>query len=184
MDRTIRLAVMEQDLAELEYGLNTMLGAKGVRISGGQRQRAAAARMFVRDPELLVFDDLSSALDVETEKTLWERVFDRSDATCLVVSHRKAALRRADHIVVLRDGHVEAEGQLDELLGSCEEMQRLWHGDLAPTKPEYTPPRQSMPAASEEFDLELEKALDQVFEKALDQTFEEAFDQTLERTHS
>ena len=69
----LRLAVMEPDLARMEHGLETMVGAKGVRLSGGQIQRAAAARMFVRAPELLVFDDLSSALDVETERTLWER---------------------------------------------------------------------------------------------------------------
>ncbi|HUT17884.1 MAG TPA: ABC transporter ATP-binding protein, partial [Anaerolineae bacterium] len=84
----LRLAVMEPDLAELEHGLDTLLGAKGVKLSGGQRQRTAAARMFVRDPELLVFDDLSSALDVETERTLWERVFEQRQSTCLVVSHR------------------------------------------------------------------------------------------------
>ena len=53
---------------------DNLVGAKGVRLSGGQIQRAAAARMFVRAPELLVFDDLSSALDVETERSLWERI--------------------------------------------------------------------------------------------------------------
>jgi ABC-type multidrug transport system fused ATPase/permease subunit len=132
----IRLAVMEQDLEELEDGLDTVIGAKGVKISGGQRQRTAAARMFVRDPELLVFDDLSSALDVETEQALWERVFGRRDATCLVVSHRRPAFRRADHIVVLKDGRVEAEGGLDELLETCEEMRRLWAGDLGAAEPE------------------------------------------------
>jgi ATP-binding cassette, subfamily B, bacterial len=94
-------------------------------------QRAAAARMFVRAAELLVCDDLSSALDVETERTLWERLFARRASTCLVVSHRRAVLQRADHIIVLKEGKVQAEGRLDDLLATCEEMQRLWRGDIA-----------------------------------------------------
>lgn len=127
-------AVLDDDLAELEGGLDTLLGAKGVKLSGGQRQRAAAARMFVRDPELLVFDDLSSALDVDTERTLWERVFAQSGATCLVVTHRRAALRRADQVIVLKEGRVEARGNLEELLATCEEMRRLWAGDISASK--------------------------------------------------
>jgi ATP-binding cassette subfamily B protein len=129
----IRLAVLESDVAGLAQGLDTLVGPKGVRLSGGQVQRAAAARMYVRTPELLVFDDLSSALDVETEQLLWDRLDEQRqarDLTCLVVSHRRAALRKAGRVIILKGGKVEAQGTLEELLETSEEMQRLWKGEF------------------------------------------------------
>ncbi|EHB63803.1 MULTISPECIES: ABC transporter ATP-binding protein [Paenibacillus] len=130
LDRALYAAVMEEDIKHLQDGLETMVGPRGVKLSGGQAQRTAAARMLVRDAELYVFDDLSSALDVETERKLWERLFrERRGATCLVVSHRRAALNHADHIIVLNGGVIEAEGTAEELLRSSESFRQLWYGE-------------------------------------------------------
>ncbi|MPZ27891.1 MAG: ATP-binding cassette domain-containing protein [Micromonosporaceae bacterium] len=144
LTRALELATFEQDLAGMPDGLDTLVGPRGVRLSGGQVQRATAARALVRSPDLLVVDDLSSALDVETEQLLWERIAGaardgQGPATLLVISHRRAALERADQVVVLDRGQVVGTGPLTELLRTCPEMRRLWSEELVVEAEEQAP---------------------------------------------
>ena len=121
------LAVLEDDIRQLGSGLETLVGTRGVTLSGGQVQRAAAARMFATRPELLVFDDASSALDVRTEHTFWERLFASGRHTCLAVSHRLEAYRHATEIIVLDQGRIGARGTLRELLRDSPLFREVWH---------------------------------------------------------
>ncbi|HKY66628.1 MAG TPA: ABC transporter ATP-binding protein, partial [Acidimicrobiales bacterium] len=106
LEHALWLTCLDEDLAEMPHGVGTVIGPKGLRLSGGQVQRAGAARALVRRPQLLVVDDLSSALDVDTEARLWDRVAEGGFATALLVSHRPHVLERADRVVRLDRGRV------------------------------------------------------------------------------
>ena len=82
--------------------------------------------MLLGDSDLLVIDNLSSALDVETERLLWSRLLDGRKRTILAVSHRRTALRQADKILVLRNGKLVASGTVSELLASSADFRELW----------------------------------------------------------
>lgn len=126
LEEAVAAAVLEPDLAEFPQGLDTQVGSRGLKLSGGQVQRTAAARMFARRPELLVLDDISSALDNETEAELWRRLFARRGATVLCVSNRRAALEQADQILLLDEGRLVAAGPLSQLLETSPVMRELW----------------------------------------------------------
>jgi ATP-binding cassette subfamily B protein len=123
----LRGAMLERDVAALPNGTETLVGTRGVNLSGGQVQRTAIARMLVREADLMVIDDVSSALDVETERDLWASLRARPGATYLAVSHRRTVLTQADQIIVLKEGQVVARGPLDLLLATSAEMRALWH---------------------------------------------------------
>jgi ATP-binding cassette subfamily B protein len=105
IERALRMAAIAEDVAAFPEGTATTIGPRGLRLSGGQRQRLATARALVHAPELVVLDDVSSALDVETELRLWDELA-AVGATVLAVSHREVAFDRADQVVHLEAGRV------------------------------------------------------------------------------
>jgi ABC-type multidrug transport system fused ATPase/permease subunit len=111
-DTALRSAVgtarLDRDVATMEAGLDTRIGARGMRLSGGQAQRAAIARALARRPRLLILDDVSSALDVETERDLWDRLAADPELTLLVITNRPVTLARADQVLRLDQGRIVA----------------------------------------------------------------------------
>ena len=108
IDCVIATAALGRDISTMPNGLDTAVGTQGFRLSGGQKHRVAAARMILRKPQLLVFDDLSSALDIKTEEQLWNSLLRPSNNnqsfTCLAVSHRRSVLDLADQIIFMKAG--------------------------------------------------------------------------------
>ena len=111
----------------LEDGYNTYIGERGVKLSGGQKQRLSIARIFLKNPPILILDEATSALDNETEKVIQEALFDLSEnRTTLIIAHRLATIKNADRIVVLTDEGIEEEGTHKELLEKDSIYARLY----------------------------------------------------------
>ena len=113
------------DLARLSEGLQTPIGNRGTKLSGGQVQRVATARALIRAPELLIVDDLSSALDINTEQTIWRNLPHYSN-TVVMVSHRQQAFQMADQILLMDQGRIIHRGTYQELLATSEAFRALW----------------------------------------------------------
>jgi len=123
----IRDSALESDIAQLPDGRDTVVGPRGVRLSGGQRQRVALARALLRNAQILVLDDISSAVDVNTEAQLWQTLRRYGSGTIVASSHRLALLQHADQIVLVDAGQIVAIGRLDALLATQPLMHAIWH---------------------------------------------------------
>ena len=115
--RSIRLSSFEEDLNNMEHGLDTMVGEKGVAISGGQKQRISIARALIKNPEILILDDSLSAVDAKTEQTIIRNIQEeRKDKTTIISTHRLSGVKAVDEIIVMDKGEITERGSHDELI--------------------------------------------------------------------
>lgn len=126
LERAIAAAQLRETIGSLPEGLDTVIGERGVRLAGGQRQRIGIARALYRDPDVLVMDEGTSALDSATERALMDAVQEgRGRRTLLLIAHRLSTVRACDTIYCVIDGEVRASGTYDELLASFPPFARL-----------------------------------------------------------
>ncbi|WP_174615188.1 ABC transporter ATP-binding protein [Virgibacillus ihumii] len=117
IERAAQQAHMEEFIRELPDGYETQVGERGLKLSGGQKQRIAIARMFLKNPPILILDEATSALDTETETIIQKALTELSrDRTTLVIAHRLATIKNADRIMVVTKEGIEEEGSHEELL--------------------------------------------------------------------
>ncbi len=113
----LKVAQLDQFVAEQDAGLDTRVGRQGIRLSGGQRQRLAIARMVLSDPKVVILDEATSALDTETEFALHQALQTfLQGRTTIIVAHRLSAVKQADHVYVFEDGQISEQGGHEELL--------------------------------------------------------------------
>ena len=113
-------------VAALPKGLDTVIGERGVKLSGGQKQRLAIARMFLKNPPILILDEATSALDTETERAIQQSLAELAEGrTTLVIAHRLATIRDADRIVVVDESGIVEQGRHRDLVSAGGVYRRL-----------------------------------------------------------
>ncbi len=127
VERAARQAEIYDDIMQMPDGFDTYVGERGTRLSGGQRQRISIARIFLKNPAVLILDEATSALDTITEERI-QRSFDllMRGRTSFVIAHRLSTVKNADRIVVIENGVVEEQGTHAELLAAGGEYARLY----------------------------------------------------------
>lgn len=122
----VKRAQLEAFVRSLPDGLDTIVGERGVKLSGGQKQRVAIARMFLKNPPILILDEATSALDTETESAIQQSLAELSEGrTTLVIAHRLATIKNADRIIVVTEQGVTEQGKHEELLAAGGHYSRL-----------------------------------------------------------
>ncbi|EOW6324837.1 ABC transporter ATP-binding protein [Listeria monocytogenes] len=117
IEHVVKLAHLSKVVEEMPNGLDTIIGERGVKLSGGQKQRLAIARMFLKNPPILILDEATSALDTETEQVIQASLEELAEGrTTLIIAHRLATIKHADRIIVVNETGIAETGTHDELL--------------------------------------------------------------------
>ncbi len=128
VDKLLELSQLAGDVSRFEKGDQTLVGEKGIMLSGGQKQRLSIARALLKPSDLIIMDDVLSAVDYETERKILQGLFARlKKQSALVVSHRVSALEYMDEIIVLNEGKLIAKGSHETLLKTCPYYYETWH---------------------------------------------------------
>ena len=126
-----KIAQAHDFISDFENGYDTVVAEKGASLSGGQKQRISIARALIRKPEILIFDDSTSALDLKTEANLYKALHEEmSDTTVVIIAQRVASVKNADKIIILNDGIIESFGPHDELIKTSETYIDIYNSQL------------------------------------------------------
>ncbi|MGY3777683.1 ABC transporter ATP-binding protein [Isobaculum melis] len=132
MMAAVKLANLEKVVAEMPEGLDTLIGERGVKLSGGQKQRLSIARMFLKNPPILILDEATSALDTETEQAIQEALNELSDGrTTLIIAHRLATIKHADRIIVVNEQGIVEDGTHEVLLAQNGAYRKLYDAQFS-----------------------------------------------------
>lgn len=127
IQQAVKLAHLEHVIQLMPDGLDTIIGERGVKLSGGQKQRVAIARMFLKNPPILILDEATSALDTETEQVIQESLNSLADGrTTLIIAHRLATIKHADRIIVVSDQGILEDGTHETLYAQRGHYRRLY----------------------------------------------------------
>ena len=123
-----KLAAAQDFIEELPEKYKTIVGENGIRLSGGQKQRLSIARAILKNAPIILLDEATSSLDAESESKVQNAIFNLTkNKTTLVIAHRLSTIKKADNIIVMKDGSIIGSGKHDELLNDSKEYKNLYN---------------------------------------------------------